>query len=133
MEFVGYLSSRAFGAGFVLFLLAFAPASSLRACSPNDESLSADALHASLEKMAAGLTATLKPWPVPHRVFKVADFGAIGDGKTVNSAAIQRAIDACSAQGGGVVLIEKGDYVTGTIDLKDGVLCGACQSRVLVR
>jgi polygalacturonase len=83
---------------------------------------SADALRASLEKMAAKLTTRLEPWPVPERVFRVADFGAVGDGKTVNSAAIQKAIDACSAAGGGVVLVEKGDYVTGTIDLKDGVM-----------
>jgi hypothetical protein len=108
--------------GVRLLLIALAFTHFLQASSADAENFSADALHASLEKMAAALTTALKPWPVPARVFRIADFGAVGDGKTVNSAAIQRAIDACSAQGGGVVLIEKGDYVTGTIDLKDGVM-----------
>ena len=79
-------------------------------------------LRASLEHMAATLTTTLKPWPIPDRVFRVADYGAVGDGKTVNSAALQKTIDACSTAGGGIVLVEKGDYVTGTIDLKNGVM-----------
>ena len=79
-------------------------------------------LRASLEKMAATLEETLKPWPVPNHIFRVGDFGAVGDGTTINTAAIQKAIDACTAAGGGVVLVEKGDYVTGTIDLKSGVM-----------
>jgi polygalacturonase len=100
--------------------LAFA--SVLRAATDAAPKFSSNALRVSLEKMAAELTTRLKPWPVPDRVFRVADFGAVGDGKTVNSAAIQKAIDACTAAGGGVVLVEKGDYVTGTIDLKSGVM-----------
>lgn len=79
-------------------------------------------LRAFLEKMAATLTANLKPWPVPDRVFRVTDYGAVGDGQTVNTAALQKAIDACTQAGGGVVLVEKGDYVTGTLDLKNGVM-----------
>ena len=35
----------------------------------------------------------------------VKDFGAIADGKTLNTAAIQSAIDACSASGGGSVIV----------------------------
>jgi polygalacturonase len=76
----------------------------------------------SLEKMAATLTETLKPWPVPVRTFRVDDYGAKPDGVTLNTAALQRAIDACSASGGGVVLFARGDYVTGTIELKSGVM-----------
>lgn len=79
-------------------------------------------LRDSLEKMAARLTETLKPWHVPDRIFRVRDLGAVGDGMTLNTAAIQKAIDACTAAGGGVVLVDKGDYVTGTIDLKSGVM-----------
>ncbi|HEY8962711.1 MAG TPA: glycosyl hydrolase family 28 protein [Luteolibacter sp.] len=79
-------------------------------------------LREKLETMAATLSATLKPWPVPDRVFPVVDHGAVGDGKTLNTAAIQKAIDACSAAGGGVVRIDKGEYVTGTIELKSGVM-----------
>jgi polygalacturonase len=72
--------------------------------------------------MAATLSATLKPWAVPDRVFTITEYGAIGDGNTLNTIAIQKAIDACSAAGGGVVRIEKGSYVTGTIELKSGVM-----------
>lgn len=51
----------------------------------------------------------------------ILDYGAAGDGKTLNTAAIQRAIDDCSAGGGGVVAVPAGRYVTGTIWLKSGV------------
>lgn len=79
-------------------------------------------LRASLEKMADHLTQTLKPWPVPERTFKVTDYGAVGDGATLNTAPIQKAIDDCSAAGGGVVLVHPGDFVTGTLDLRSGVM-----------
>ncbi|MEW4922867.1 glycosyl hydrolase family 28 protein [Algibacter sp. 2305UL17-15] len=51
----------------------------------------------------------------------IKEFGAIGDYKTNNTLAIQSAIDACHKSGGGEVLVEGGDYVTGTILLKDNV------------
>jgi len=50
------------------------------------------------------------------------DFGAVGDGATLNTAALQRAIDACSEKGGGAVVLEAGRYVTGTLQLKDNVV-----------
>jgi len=52
----------------------------------------------------------------------VREFGAVGDGVTVNTAAIQKAIDQCSADGGGVVLFAGGEFVTGTICFKDNVI-----------
>jgi len=51
---------------------------------------------AKLEPMAKQLEQTLKPWPVPDRTFEVETYGAVGDGTTLNAAAIQRGIDACS-------------------------------------
>jgi len=75
-----------------------------------------------LNLMADHLTATLTPWKVPDKVYRVEDFGAVADGATVNSEAINRAISVCSKEGGGVVLFSKGDYVTGTMDLKSGVM-----------
>lgn len=49
------------------------------------------------------------------------DFGAVADGRTLNSAGIQAAIDYVSAQGGGRVVFTPGKFLTGTVYLKDGV------------
>lgn len=79
-------------------------------------------LVSSSRAMADRLSTTLKPWPVPERTFQVEAYGAVGDGTTINTKAIQAAIDACTVAGGGVVSCAKGDYVTGTIVLKSGVM-----------
>ena len=75
-----------------------------------------------LNKMADSLSKNLKPWKVPNNVIKVEQYGAVADSLTINTKAIQNAIDACSEKGGGVVLFSKGGYVTGTIRLKSGVM-----------
>jgi hypothetical protein len=51
----------------------------------------------------------------------VRDFGAKGDGITSDTGAIQAAIDACTNMGGGRVYLPPGNYLTGTITLKDYV------------
>ena len=51
----------------------------------------------------------------------ICDFGALGDGKTLNTAAIQAAIDACTAAGGGRVVVPAGKYLSGTLCLKSNV------------
>jgi len=48
-------------------------------------------------------------------------FGAKGDGKTKDTAAIQKTIDTCSKRGGGVVYVSPGTYLTGTIHIKSNV------------
>lgn len=53
--------------------------------------------------------------------YNVADFGAKADGVTLNSASIQAAIDFASANGGGRVVFTPGNWVTGTIYVKDNV------------
>ncbi len=53
--------------------------------------------------------------------FSVLDFGATGDGVTVDTRAIQSAIDACTNMGGGTVYLPSGNYLTGTITLKNNV------------
>jgi polygalacturonase len=51
----------------------------------------------------------------------VRDFGAVGDGQNRDTAAIQKAIDAAAAAGGGEVLVPAGNYLTGSITLASGV------------
>jgi polygalacturonase len=59
--------------------------------------------------------------PTAARVCSANAEGALGDGATKATAAIQRAIDACSAAGGGTVRLDAGRYVTGALFLKSGV------------
>jgi polygalacturonase len=55
-----------------------------------------------------------------NRNFSAEKFGARGDGATMNTAAIQRAIDS-AAKGGGTVVFPAGIYLTGSIFVKSGV------------
>jgi hypothetical protein len=55
------------------------------------------------------------------RQYNIRDYGAVGDGKTLNTKAVQSAIDACHKDKGGVVIVPAGDFVCGTIELKSNV------------
>ena len=59
--------------------------------------------------------------PDKTETFNVTDHGAVADGRTLNTRAIQAAIDACAAKGGGVVTFGPGAYLTGSIFVKAGV------------
>jgi hypothetical protein len=50
-------------------------------------------------------------------VFDVKRYGAVGDKQAIDTRAIQAAVDACAAAGGGTVRLPKGDYLCGTIHL----------------
>lgn len=66
------------------------------------------------------------------KVYNVKDFGAKGDGRTLDTTAIQSAVDACTKDGGGTVLVPAGSFLTGTIELKSNVtLHLATQGRLL--
>ncbi|MEI7909312.1 MAG: glycoside hydrolase family 28 protein [Verrucomicrobiota bacterium] len=54
---------------------------------------------------------------IPARAFSVADYGALGDGKTMNTAALQHAIDAVGKSGGGTLHVPVGRFVTGPLVL----------------
>jgi hypothetical protein len=53
--------------------------------------------------------------------FNVIDFGAVPDGKTLNTRAIQDAIDAAFKDGGGRVVFPGGIFLSGSVVLKNGV------------
>lgn len=55
------------------------------------------------------------------RTYNIRDFGAQGDGKTLDTAALQSAIDACHRDQGGTVLVPAGVFVIGTVELKSNV------------
>ncbi len=65
----------------------------------------------------------------PPFFFDAREFGAVGDGKTVCTSAIQKAVNTCAAAGGGKVIIPAGRYLTGPIflqaDIHVEVLAGA--------
>jgi hypothetical protein len=57
----------------------------------------------------------------PRALFSVRDFGAVGDGATLDTAAIHNAIEACAKAGGGTVYVPAGTYLTGTVTLKSNI------------
>ena len=54
-------------------------------------------------------------------IFDVRDYGAVADGVTLNTKAVQAAIDACAEAGGGTVTFPKGEYVLSTVFMKSNV------------
>ena len=82
---------------------------------------------AAVSLAAAGVVATGSAATV-----EVARYGAIGDGTTLNTTAIQKAIDDCSHRGGGKVLFPAGRYLTGTIQIKSGVTLRLDQGATLL-
>ncbi|HVM62202.1 MAG TPA: glycosyl hydrolase family 28 protein [Verrucomicrobiae bacterium] len=62
------------------------------------------------------------PLPViPDAAFNITNYNAIGDGATANTTAIQAAIDAASAKGGGIVEVPSGVFLSGPIHLANGI------------
>ncbi len=51
----------------------------------------------------------------------ILQYGAVADGYTLNSAAINAAINDCAARGGGTVLIPRGSFLTGPIVMKSNI------------
>ncbi|MEO5996657.1 MAG: glycoside hydrolase family 28 protein [Chitinophagaceae bacterium] len=56
-----------------------------------------------------------------EKTFNIVDYGAVPDTKTLNTKAIQTAIDAASKNNGGKVIFPKGCFLTGSIEMKSDV------------
>lgn len=65
------------------------------------------------------------------RPYLITDFGAAAGGDLVNTAAIQKAIDAAAARGGGTVVVPAGVFRSGAIFLKQGVALHLAEGAVL--
>src|SRR5579875_2296689 len=62
------------------------------------------------------------PEPViPDKTFSITGYGAVSDGKTLNTAAFAKALDACAKAGGGHVIVPAGNWQTGPIEMKSNI------------
>jgi polygalacturonase len=59
--------------------------------------------------------------PLGAATFNIRDFGAIGDGHTLDTAAIQKAVNTAAAAGGGTVLVPPGNFLTDPFTLASGI------------
>jgi len=72
---------------------------------------------------AAAEPAAPVPDPGPGaQVYNIRAFGARGDAATLDTAAVQAAIDACTRDRGGIVLVPAGDFLVGSLELKSNVV-----------
>ena len=74
-----------------------------------------------LTQLVLVVTLGMAAWPAVAVTVSIADHGAVGDGKTLNTAAIQAAVDDCAGKGGGTVLVPAGVWLSGGIGLKSQV------------
>jgi len=66
------------------------------------------------------------------RIYDIRDFGAKGDGATLDTKALQSAIDACHKDQGGTVLVPAGIFAIGTTELKSNVTLHIAAQGVLL-
>jgi Pectate lyase superfamily protein len=64
--------------------------------------------------------------------YDVREYGAKGNGLASDTAALQAAINAAAAQGGGVVILPPGRYLSGTLHLRSNVSLRLCGGAVLI-
>ncbi len=67
--------------------------------------------------ICAALLLATAGWAADLRSFNVHDFGAVGDGVSKDTAAIQKALDACAQAGGGTVYLPDGIYLSGSLTI----------------
>jgi polygalacturonase len=70
-----------------------------------------------LDKILSRIT----PPTFQNKTFNIKDYGAVGDGQTDCTEAFKDAIEDCSKNGGGKVVVPEGEFMTGAIHLKSNV------------
>src|SRR5690348_12726822 len=95
----------------------------LSVCARKRLIISALMLGLSVARAAAAGSSFSIPAPpaIPNHVFDITHYGAIGDGTTTNTAAIQAAINVAADGGGGTVEVPAGVFLCGPIRLASGV------------
>lgn len=68
-----------------------------------------------------GLVLSFIPQKFPSQKFNILEFGAVGDNATMNTLPISKAIETASNFGGGIVLVPKGVFLTGALNLTSNV------------
>ncbi len=67
------------------------------------------------------ILARIKPPEFKKKDYNITKYGAVGDGKTDSTEAFRKAIEDCHKNGGGRVVVPKGEWLTGAIHLKSNV------------
>ena len=67
------------------------------------------------------ILARIKPPKFKKKDYLITKYGAVGDGKTLSTEAIKKAIEDCGKKGGGRVVVPAGEFLTGAIHLKSNV------------
>jgi polygalacturonase len=105
---------------------------------PNDHTARRDFLRISGASLAGAAlpsrpSEAQTPPPAPNSaIFDVRFFGATGDGKTIETPAINRAIEAAAAAGGGTLRFPAGNYLCYSIRLKSNVALSLDQNAVII-
>ena len=89
-----------------------------------DHSSASPATEDSLARITANLPFSMRRIetpPIPARAVSVTEFGGVGDGTSLNTAAFAKAIEACAKSGGGRVVVPQGIWLTGPIQLKSNI------------
>ena len=71
--------------------------------------------------LLSAILATLVAFSANAADYNIKKYGAVSDTTKLSTKAVQKAIDLCSAAGGGRVVVPTGNYKIGTIILKDNV------------
>jgi len=58
---------------------------------------------------------------IPNRRYLLSDYGAVGDGQTLNTESFGKAITACATAGGGRIIVPAGAWLTGPIQLRSNI------------